>query len=1123
LRAVLTSPPLVSPHPHRHVERNSDAAESIADKKRESFLMSNKDFEKAHCSSMSRYHSKLLMSAAILLAAFCSTAHAQVDLGSITGRVHDSSQAVVASATVTATNVATHGTRTTTSNRDGLYALLSMAPGAYDVQTTVPGFGTVAVRVTVEAGQTLTQDFTLRVGSAQVQVEVTAQGGLELEHESHELKLDLDSKELVELPTNGRNPLSLALLAPGTESASDASQNTSSGQSFGTTSNQLNIGGALDSQTGYLQDGVQNVTLFTQSANLLASVDAIQQMSVITNGADARYAQPSVVNIITRGGANRFHGSVFDFLQNDDLNAQSYNLTGVGQVKTPVRYNLFGGTFGGPVLHDKLFFFGSYQGLRNANTAFITTRVPTDAERAGDFSASSVPLYDPLSYNSKGTNVNFLTETGKNAIPASRIDPFATKLLPYIPRANLALNTALNINYQTPIRSTINSDQYLGRVDWTLSPKGQLYLAGGYSHNPTVTPSFISTLYGNAYDISAANTFMEETHVLSPRVVNTARIGYNRSVLLSTVLGAGSQPYYQEFGLNNLSPQQQQWTPPTLAVSSFFAVGSTTTVGNRYAPQGGTQNRFQYADEVNYQIGRHRLFFGGEFIRTQFDGNWTIQNDGYYTFNATMTGQYVSGTRKAVGSGFADVLLGFTSAAAGATGVSVGAFREWQVDGYVQDNWQVNSKLTLNLGLRYDFDNPPIDRNGQSSVYDLPSNQTIPGTWRTNYRDLSPRVGFAYSPANHTAIHGGYGIYYAGSPYNFLQFLLAHPPNFITQSLTFTQKNPTAIENVFSANPSAAGITPQTLALHMPDVYAEQFNLLVEHSFTSHDTLEIGYVGQVGRHSSVRVNANQPTSASAGSAILNVRPYAYAGDVFGQYNIGSSNSNALISKLVARLPGGSRVIGNYTWSKSMNISDGDRNTIENYNQPQDYYAVAAWDRTHHLNIGTISQLPFGRGERFFTHAPRAVDLAADGWQITGIYRYATGLPVSVTATNTADSGSIGTFMAQKVCDPTQGFTRSHSEWFNTACFVQPGNGQYGIGGRNSARQPSLNQLDLGLDKTFYLTDRQHLQIRLESFNALNHPQLALPGSTSVTSTSLGALTGTAKPMRVGQVALRYSF
>jgi hypothetical protein len=266
---------------------------------------------------------------------------------------------------------------------------------------------------------------------------------------------------------------------------------------------------------------------------------------------------------------------------------------------------------------------------------------------------------------------------------------------------------------------------------------------------------------------------------------------------------------------------------------------------------------------------------------------------------------------------------------------------------------------------------------------------------------------------------------------------LRHPPSFITQSLSFTQKNPTLIEDAFCES-IPAGITPQTLAFHMSDVYAERFNLLVSHSFTSNYTVKVGYTGEVGKHSSVRVNADQPISASAGGAVLNVRPYAYAGDVFGQYNIGPSNSNALIAKAMAHIPGGSRLIASYSWSKSMNISDGDRNTIENYSQPQDYYALAAWDRTHYLNLGSISQLPFGHGQLFFNHAPRTVDLVAGGWQITGIHRYGTGLPVSVTATNTADTSSIGTFMAQKICDPTQGFTRSRAEWFNASCFVQSG-------------------------------------------------------------------------------------
>lgn len=1049
-------------------------------------------------------------------AASCASLSAQVNSGGITGHVEDSSHAALTTATVVATNIETNTERQAHTNYGGDFTLVSLPPGKYELDVTAPGFGKTTVTVAITAGTMASQDVTLAVGKDTSEVSVAAEGVLELQQESHELKQTLDAVELTELPTNGRNPLAVALMTAGSESPSDAAVNTSSGQSFGTTSNQLHLGGGMDSQTGYMQDGIQNVTLFTQSANLLPSVEAIKQMNIITNGGDARYQNPSTVNILTKGGTNRFHGSLFDFLQNDALNAQNYSLTGVSQVKTPVRYNLFGGSFGGPVLRGKLFFFGSYQGLRQRTTAYTTTRVPTTLERTGDFSASTVTIYDPLTYVN-GTNKSFITTTGKNAIPSTRINPFATTLLKYIPGSNIPLNSALNINYQTPLRSTADSDQYIGRVDWNITSHDQLYLAGGYNKTPTVTPSFISDLYGGLNEQSAANAFLEETHVVSPQFVNNIRAGYNRSVLLSSVLGAGSRPYYQEFGLKNLSPMPEQWAPPTLAITSFF------TIGNRYAPQGATQNRFQLSDEINYQVGRHHLFFGGEFLRTLFDGNWTIQNNGYYTFNATLTGQYVSGSRKASGSGWADVLLGYPSAAAGATGVSVGEFREWQIAGYIQDNWKLTPRLALNIGLRYDFDNPPNDKSGTSSIYDLPTNRIVPGAWNTNYRDISPRFGFAYSPRNNTTISGGFGIYYAGSPYNYLQFLLAHPPNFITQSLSFTPANAKLVTDVFSANPSATGITPQTLGKTMKDVNVQQFNLAVEHNFLDRYLVSAAYAGQIGRHSSVRVNANQPNAKSTGSTTFNVRPYTYAGDVFAQYNIGYSNSNALQARFVARLPGGSRITSSYTYSRSLNISDGDRNTIENAYDVSTYYAPAAWDRPHHLNVGGTLRLPVGRGQHYLGSISRPVDWMVGGWQLNTIYRYATGLPVTITATNTADTSSIGTFLAQKVCDPTQGFERSRAKWFNTACFVQPGNGVYGRGGRAAVRQPNLNQVDLGLQKAFRFTEDAQMQLRLESFNALNHPQLSLPGQIAVNSASLGALNGTAKPMRTTQVALRFSF
>ncbi len=349
--------------------------------------------------------------------------HGQVNLGQVTGSVRDVSGARVADAEVDLKSPATSTERTTRTNADGFYSLPSLRPGVYTLTVTAPGFAPQALQMTIIGGETNARDFTLTVAGGEVHVTVDATRTLDIERESHEVKLNIDSQQLIELPNNGGNPLTEALLAPGAENPSDPSQPTSSAQYFGVTASAIQLGGGMDSQTDFLQDGVKNVTLFTQTANMLAAPEAIQEMNVISNGADARYTRPGVVISSRRGGTNTFHGSAFDYLQNDAMNAQAYNLAGANQVKTPVRYNQFGGTIGGPILHDRLFFFGSYAGLRLQNTNYTTTRVPTDNERIGDYSADSITLYDPLTYGAAGTNKSFLSETGKNAIPTNRISP----------------------------------------------------------------------------------------------------------------------------------------------------------------------------------------------------------------------------------------------------------------------------------------------------------------------------------------------------------------------------------------------------------------------------------------------------------------------------------------------------------------------------------------------------------------------------------------------------------------------------------------------------------------------------------------------------------------------------
>jgi hypothetical protein len=1059
----------------------------------------------------------------ILVILTTAALHAQVNLGFTSGEVLDHSGAAIPKAQVVAENLQTGFKRAVVTDQTGIYTLAALPEGRYRVTVKSAGFATQTQSIELSAGATLGLSFHLSVGTSTQSVVVNGNPALSLETESHEVGGSIGTQQLTQLPVSGRNPLAYAAVEPGAIPGSDPSKSTSSSQFFGNTSSSIVLGGALDQQTGYLQDGVENVTLLTQTANILPSAESIENVQVITNGADARYRQPGIINITTKSGTNRFHGTAYNFLQNDALNARNYNFTATPVNNTPLRYNLFGANVGGPILRNRIFFFFDYAGLRDANTTEQLYRVPTAAELNGDFTGEQT-LFDPSSYNpATRSTTSYLAETGKNALPggSASFDPFATKFLQYFPAANIPLNTALDVNYQTPIRQTIDNDEYLGRFDLTLSGNDQAYIAFGYDANPTTDPTFVPNLFGRVYEGKATNLLMEENHVFSPTLLNSARFGYNRSNYFETIQGAGQQNWVQAFGIQNLNPLPSQWAPPNVDITNYDDVGYS------YAPQGAIQNLFQFVDQVTWTVGKHVVYFGGDLMRIQFDGNWVIANNGGFDFNGTFTSQYTNGAKSTTNSGnaLADFLLGYPYVATGATGISAGNFRETEIAGFIQDNWKVIPSLTLNLGLRYQFDNPPNDANGNSSIYDLPTNQTIKGTWNTNYNDWAPRVGFAYQVMPQTVIRGGFGVYYSQPPYNFLQFLLAHAPIFIPQTPAFQITNPTHTQDVFVANPSSAGQAPETLAKTMPDTNVQEFNLFAERRLGRDFVATLGYVGEVGRHESVRLNPNQPNAIAPGTnpSAYNLRPYSYIGDVLGQYNLASSNSNDLEAKLKGIFKGGSTVVAAYTWGKSMNEMDGDRNQASDYYDLRVNYAPAAWDRTNIFVLSGVYELPFGPGRRFASSGKRLSRIVYGGWQASAIWNFGSGLPVDIGATNTENTGSEGTYFAQKMCNPQAGFTRSRSEWFNKACFVQSGPFQFGIGGRSGAREPGINNFDFGLDKSFEILEGQNLQFRAEFFNLPNHPQFSLPGSTSVSSPSLGALTGTSRSMRTMQLALRYSF
>jgi len=1053
----------------------------------------------------------LILAIIIVIASVnCPRGDAQTDLARIVGTVKDGTGAVVPNCQVQIRNKQTSGVRTATTDASGFYSVPSLTVGSYTITATAKDFQrtTQTVDLTLSG---LTANVQLEAGNVSQEITVNgASGSIALETDSHDFSVSVSSAQLINLPNSGRALLNIATLGPASQTGNDAGNGGGDETFYGQTNSSVILAGLGNAQTQFLQDGIDNTNLLTQTANIVASVEAAQEVSTITNNAPARFSQPSIVNVITKSGSNGFHGTVYDFLQNDAANARNWYATS----KAPLRYNQFGGNLGGPILRNKLFGFFDYSGLRSHTSNLSTNRVPTDAERLGDFSADPEIIYDPSTYNATtGTASPF----PGNVIP--HISPFAQLWLQNFPAANMPLN-ANNVNYTVNIPSSSNFDEYLGRIDWNMSARNQMFGTIARLNSSGIGNSITPGLFGITSPLKGTNVSLNDTLVITPNIVNVVKLGYNRSNLLRSQQGTGLKDYGQFYGLQNLNPTLQQSTPPAIRITDY------TSLGDPYSPQGAIQNRYQIADELDWKLGNHTVSIGAKFVRVQFDGNWVVGNNGIYNFDGSATSQYVNGVRSSAdqGNALADLELGFPVSGNALTGTSVGAFREFDVSGYVQDDWKVRPNLTLNLGLRYDYQSSPNDKNGHSALYVLSSNTNVLGTWSPNYGDWGPRVGFSYSPTDKIAIRGGYGIYYAPILYNNLQFSLLYSPNVVNQNYSLKIQHPTDIQNLFIANPpSVPGQGGYTISKSLKDTSAQEWNLNLEQSLGQNTMLTVAYLGSVMRHQSARADLNQPNALSPGntSGVLDVRPYPEAGQITGQLNVYNANYNALATKLERRFANGLQFLASYTWSRAMDVTDGDNNDMEDIYNPQLTYGPASFDRTNNLALSGIYMLPIGPGQRFATANNLFNREIIGGWQLSGIQQFATGQPSRVTANNNASTSTVGPVYALVMCDPMSGFVHTRFHVYNANCFAQPGPGQYGTA-RSVARQPSTFGTNIGLVKNFSIIEHQELQVRVEAFNVFNHP-LFSPGSSSITSPTLGMATYQANAPRSMQFALRYSF
>lgn len=1034
---------------------------------------------------------------------------AQTNLSRISGTVTDGSGAAVANCRLMVKSLATSSLRYAETDSNGFYTVPALHIGNYTISASKSGFKTSQSTVALTLNG-LTANFVLEVGAVSQNVVVTAgSGSVALQTESHDISSSFSPKQLVDLPNAGRQSvLNIAVLGPASQAGTDEPAVGDEGY-FGLTANSVNLAGLGIAHTQFLQDGVENVNLLTQTANVVSTVDASAGVTATLNGSPARFGQPGVVNVITKSGTNQFHGMGYDILQNDAANATNYFAVS----KPPLRYNQFGGDLGGPILRDKVFGYFDYSGLRIRSQVTSRNRVPTAAERAGDFSADSKPIYDPLTYNTvTGSSSPFPGDV----IPGDRINNFAKLWLQDYPSPNFPLGSS-NINFVENVSSIENNDEEIARADWNMSSKNQATATFFHFADTHGTNSIIPDMFGGFIDTSGTNAMLQDTYILSPTAVNIARAGYNRGKIFQTELGAGAKNWAEYYGLKNVNAAPVQWAPPSVGITGYSGFG------NPYGPDGALQNRFQYADEFDWKLGDHTVAFGGQFVRSQFDGSWVVLNNARYSFDGSATSQYVDGKRSRVntGNGLADLLLGFPQSSQVAVGTSVGAFRESQVAAYIQDDWKVWPTLTLNLGIRYDFDNPPVDKNGASALYDVATNTPIPGTWTTNYNDWGPRFGFAWSPNRKMVVRGGYGIYYSPILYNNLQFSLLYAPNFVLQTKTIDISNPVDTEDQFG--PSATGTTGYSIQKRLKDQSAQEWNLNIQQSLGENTLFTIAYIGNAIRHESARADANQPYALSPGntSGILDVKPQTSAGPVTMQLNAYNASYNALAVSLEHRYSNGLQFSTSYTWSKAMDIMDADNENIENIYDPMLSWAPAAFDRTNSFVFSGIYDLPFGAGRRFANNKRFLSKYVIGGWRLSGIQRIASGQPYSIGASNTADTSYVHAVYAQQVCNQHDGFTKTRFTYFNTSCFIQPAAGKYGTA-RDVVRQPGINPTDISLFKSFPIVESQRLEFRADAFSVLNHPMFG-GGSRTVNTPGFGIMNSEASGLRIMQVSLKYLF
>jgi hypothetical protein len=1105
--------------------------------------------------------------------------------GSIQGIIADPTGAVIQNATVTATNNATQVKHTATTGPNGAYSFPNLDIGTYTMDVAVQGFEHYSQsNIVLEVGSSIAVNITMTVGGTDQKVEVQA-SGLALQTEDSSFKQTIDQKTLTELPLNGRQVTSLITLSGGSVNANANSDLQGSKTFF--SSVVVSVGGGQGNATDYRLDGGDHNDYMTNVNLPFPFPDAVAQFSVETTalGAQSGLHPGGLVNVVTRSGSNQWHGSAFEFIRNNYIDATNFFSTS----KDTLHQNQFGGTFGGRIIKDKLFFFGGYQRTKADSTqASVTAHVPTAANLRGDFSVT-----DGASCESNGKAVQLLNPLTGAVLAGNQIDPgtFAASALAlqkYLPATSDPCGL---VTYAIPSESAEN--QFISRVDWTINGRQSFYaryLLDGYQAPAFYDPTnvLITTQPGNIERVQGLT--LGETFVITPNMVNSFHATGTRRV-------------------NDRGPAGTGISPATIGLNMYTAVpiGLEVTLTNKWSTYCGTcavahfnDNIFSFADDVNWVRGRHQFGFGGEYVRTELNISNVYESNGNFTFSGTYSQKGPNGS-SAGGTG-ADANLDFLTGALNAFQQSKSqqnALRSPIPSLYAMDTFHATKRLVLTGGVRWDPLFMPVDYFNRGSTFnmsDFLSNtvSTIypnapagslfygdPGVSRQFTQNspwnFSPRVGATLDPfgTGKTVFRVGGALVYDTPNLFTAQRVNQNPPYAQTIS-----NNPEGVPLNFGSpwsngstpsNPfpqpfkptASAQFLPQSQFIVLPTqfhpAYSMQYTASVQQEFGRGWQFQLDYIGNRSNHNPYGYPFNPAvyipgtcngapcsTTGNQGSrfALTLANPAQgpkYAGGGSGSILIASganASYNGMIATIQHRVSSSFVFLANYTWSHCIDIEDdpGDiaGTTVQNIHNLNGDRASCGFDFRHVFNTTIVasSHLPISGWKA----------QALNNWEIAPLVHATDGTPFNVTTgvdESLTDTGNdrpnltspIGLYTGKKILSGKS----TNAQYINLASFTPNAIGTFGDSGRNAYRGPKLLQVDSALTRTFPLHERFAMNLRLEAFNVLNHPNFAPPGSTSgylgtsqaINSATFGQVTstinGTAGQARIFQGAVKFTF